>query len=219
MQRKLEELVRLKVVEPIWLPRASLLAGSPMVDERTRARRRLLSQDELLRLARVAHPEVGRIVMGAFLTLLRKKDLAQLSKTKNWDPVAGELRGVQAKTGLPYVVPVGEKMAGLIAEAPTDLVFDFTCFRRRWDEAIKQAGLPGVQLKDLRRTGARAMLAAGADIATVSAYLGHATITMTQRYVAAPSEDLKKAGNLLCNFAISPSEKKDIDTNALVVYP
>lgn len=41
----------------------------------------------------------------------------------------------------------------------------------------------GRRLHDLRRTGACLWLARGVDLSTVSAWLGHASITTTNRYL------------------------------------
>lgn len=201
MHLKLKELSRLRVIEPVKCPVENPLTGAPLVDERPRARRRLVSPDEMRRLLAVAHPDVARIAMGAFLTLLRRKDLRLLARARHWDPMAGELRGMQSKTRKPYTVPVGARMRALIDSTPGDHIFDFTGFRKRWAAAITLAGIPDVQLKDLRRTGARAMLVAGVDIAAVSRLLGHTTIAMTQRYVEAPDGDLRGANRKLEDLA------------------
>lgn len=51
--------------------------------------------------------------------------------------------------------------------------------RANWSVARARAGLPTVRIHDLRHTAATTMLAAGADVLSVSRVLGHSTPTLT----------------------------------------
>ncbi len=59
-----------------------------------------------------------------------------------------------------------------------------------WRRILKEAGIAGLRLHDLRHTFATRTLAAGADIATVKELLGHADIATTAKYLH-PTRKLK----------------------------
>ena len=70
--------------------------------------------------------------------------------------------------------------------------------KRPWAAIVKEAGLSGVRLHDLRRTTASFMLSGGSSLATVGKALGHTQASTTQRYAhlsqTVQREELKKAG-------------------------
>ena len=57
-------------------------------------------------------------------------------------------------------------------------------YRFAWDKAVKDAGLPHIPMYDIRHVSASGMLAAGADLAAVSAQLGHSNVTTTGTFYA-----------------------------------
>jgi len=85
----------------------------------------------------------------------------------------------------------------LIKTAPGDQILDFTGFDRRWRRAVKRAGLKDFQFRDLRRTAATTLHDHGAKLRTVSAMLGHSSVTTTIRYLGLKEESLKEAGDIL----------------------
>ena len=83
---------------------------------------------------------------------------------------------------------IDELAAHVEGKGPDDLVFSGptgaplrnTNFRRRrWDKAVKVAGLDGLTPHDLRHTAASLSVAAGANVKSVQRMLGHASATMT----------------------------------------
>lgn len=57
--------------------------------------------------------------------------------------------------------------------------------RRKWEKARKAAGLEDVTLHDLRRTHGTLAAAAGVDLRTLAARIGHTDLTMLQKHYAA----------------------------------
>ena len=185
------------VIKPITLPKYNPGSLVKKADERPFARKRVLSAKEIGGLLAVGPLNVRRIVLMALNTALRRKDLVNLTQG-HVNRATGCLEGVQAKTGKPYQIPINSTVAMLIKTASGDRILDFTNFRRDFETALKKAGLEGVQFRDLRRTAARMLLGQGnVDIATVSSYLGHASIAMTQFYVQPENKDKRKASQFL----------------------
>jgi hypothetical protein len=123
-----------------------------------------------------------------------------LRKSANIDAANNIFTGLQRKSGRKYEPPITAQMWDLIRTAPGDHIFDFANHDKEFKAARRRAGMPEVQFRDLRRTGARMMLRNGVDIATVQKYLGHGDLNTTQRYVGASGEDLQAAGKILNNM-------------------
>jgi hypothetical protein len=60
--------------------------------------------------------------------------------------------------------------------------------RKAWASTLKKAGLPFFPIYNFRHTFATRAVASGADLPTLSALLGHASILMTMRYVHPAAE-------------------------------
>ncbi|MBV1918333.1 MAG: site-specific integrase [Sphingomonadaceae bacterium] len=111
------------------------------------------------------------------------------------------LRVPQSKTGKARFVPLSQGALDLIAELPR---FDGCPFLvpnpktkkpwvgifMSWDTARKQAGLPDLRIHDLRHSAASFMAAAGIDLYTIGAVLGHSSYKTTQRYSHLSSDHL-----------------------------
>jgi len=67
----------------------------------------------------------------------------------------------------------------------------------RWRMIAQAAGLDGVRLHDLRHAHASELIAAGVDIPTVSARLGHASPAVTLRIYAHPVSDADRAASAI----------------------
>lgn len=196
----LKEWKRDKAIAQIKLPDENPGSLVQKVDEKVFARKRVLTPDEFNIVMKHATIRGRRIILTAINTLLRRKDLRLLKKSDNVSASDHTLRGTQAKTGKPYEVPITTEVEKVLKTAIGDKPLDFTNFRREFDEmraAAKKAGVDHFEFRDLRRSGARMMLASGYDIATVQGYLGHTTLNMTQVYVAAGREDKRLAGEVL----------------------
>ena len=57
-------------------------------------------------------------------------------------------------------------------------------WRRRWEKAREQAGLPDINFHDLRRTNATQAAASGVDLRTLAARIGHTDLAMLEKHYA-----------------------------------
>lgn len=77
-----------------------------------------------------------------------------------------------------------------------------------FSDFLKRNGLPHKKFHALRHTSATLLLVSGANIKNVSARLGHAQITTTNRYVHAIEEADRVAGDTLGNIVSDLQLKK-----------
>lgn len=69
---------------------------------------------------------------------------------------------------------------GLIFMSPKGRPLRYSDFRRRqWTPAIEKAGLPGLEIHELRHTAASLMINQGGDPKLIQAQLGHSSISIT----------------------------------------
>lgn len=194
-----------QLTRTVLLPEANPGRGVKKVNEDRFIRERLLSDDEFKNLWANADQRLRRIILAEMNLPLRLEDLRRLSKEKiNYK--LSQFKGVQAKTGREYTLPINETFWQLIRSAPRNQLFDFTGFRRLWTRAVKRAGLKGLQFRDLRRTAATTLHDSGVPLKTISAMLGHAAVTTTIRYLGLKSENLKQAGDILAAKYQAPVE-------------
>ena len=178
------------------LPEGNPGRGVKKVNEDRFIRERLLADEEFKKLCNCADERLRRIILAEMNLPLRLEDLKQLRKA-NVNHKLAQFRGIQAKTGREYVLPINEVMWDLIKTSPDDRILDFTGFNRRWRRAIKRAGLTDLQFRDLRRTAATALHDSGTPLRTISAMLGHGAVTTTIRYLGLKEESLAEAGVVL----------------------
>jgi integrase len=179
--------------------------GVKKVNEDRFIRQRLLSDEEYKNLWANADHRIRRIILAEMNLPLRFVDLKRLSK-KNINYKLSQFKGVQAKTGREYSLPINETLWLLIRSAPSDQILDFTGFGKRWSRAVTRAGLKGLQFRDLRRTAATTLHDGGVPLKTISAMLGHGAVTTTIRYLGLKDENLKQAGDLLAERYRVPAE-------------
>ena len=164
--------------------------------EDARRRTRVISVEEYDRLMTHADGPMRLIIRFALVTMLRKSDLVSLTKA-NYRPVTHTLEGIQSKTRLPYKVGLPTDLEEVISASSDGPILNFKDFPRRWRNLRKNAGLAGLQLRDLRRSGASWALKKCKDMALISATLGHESIEMTQRYLGTISESRQDIANTL----------------------
>ncbi len=186
---------RTKVIENIRLPEEN--PGTMVTRPKETWRKNVLTIDEFDKLVAAASPKLQRILIVGIHTLLRCKDMDALSISKNVNWSQNHLEGLQAKVSNEYVLPINGQLMSVLESTEGDKVLDFSNFRKELRQARTKANLPGLKMTDIRRTGARWMLKMGIDIATVSRYLGHTSIEMTQRYVGADTTDMRRGAVIL----------------------
>lgn len=145
-------------------------------------RTRFADQDEFAILWNAAHPALRKIIVGAVGSGLRQGNLKRL----DWNQVQLGARIITAriKGNKEHQVRITPALMAVLSLTPPEQrkgkVFDFTNYRRRWDEA--RAGLSDFRFHDLRHTFASWARQAGADLATICEDLNHSNISMTLRY-------------------------------------
>ena len=177
--------------------------------EDSRRRTRIISIEEYERLMAQADHNMQFIIRFALVTMLRKGDLRALTKT-NYHPVTHTLEGVQSKTGLPFKVGVTRDLEEIIQSSGGGPILNFTDFPRRWRQLRKKANMPGLQLRDLRRSAASWALKKSKDMALISATLGHRDIEMTQRYLGVISEARQDIANSLGDLFSAPEKMERV---------
>ena len=161
------------------------------------ARQRFLSLEEIQRL-RIAiehsqNTQLKYICPLLILLLCRKRELFD-SRWENFDIERRNWRIPMSKSGKARNVPLSSAVLEILAQLPRwencpwviphpVKLKPFVSVYVSWDNARKAAGLSDVTMHDLRHTGASHLLAAGADIVTVSRVLGHASLRMSERYL------------------------------------
>ena len=113
--------------------------------------------------------------------------------TREGDRWTWTIQEEKAKAGKEIVVPlIPEAIAILKDRKETKRKFVFQMpdgkhilsVKTQWNSICRELGLENVHIHDLRHTGATWALRSGADITTVSAALGHASVSFTARVYA-----------------------------------
>jgi len=169
----------------------------PKVNEKPFRRKRVLTPEEYARLMEHADEPLRRAINAALHTYLRRKDLLQFDTSKN---VSGDaIIGIQSKTGKEYSNPLSPELRNLIETTDGNRLLNMSerTLERKFKLAVAQAGIKNLQFRDLRRSSATMALNHGASLSTVSSYLGHASLRMTEDYVGALEEEKKKAASII----------------------
>jgi integrase len=112
-------------------------------------------------------------------------------------PIVGELRSVLQA----HRLRSGHRGTDLLFGANETSPFDTKALQRRADEAWEAAGLERITLHDCRHTFASIAIAAGVNIGTVSAALGHASVTTTWKtYHHLMPGTMEQAGELIQTY-------------------
>jgi integrase len=171
---------------------------------------RLLDQMARLERAGEAPREDGEggqwVWMGALTALLIDTGMRfgeVFIATTAPDAMALDLRHGATKTGAGRLVPLTRRAAeayGVVRSSPWMPRLLAMGEKRRWDwcshrfnRACKLAGIEGVTLHTLRHTCASRLVQRGVSIYTVSKWLGHSSVKVTERYAKLAPDALSQA--------------------------
>jgi integrase len=110
--------------------------------------------------------------------------------------------GEGAKSGRTRMVPMNveaQKVLGALEGKRDSYLFPgesdkhLTTIKTAWTALLKEAGIAGFRIHDLRHTFASRVKRGGADLYTVQRLLGHSSPMMTQRYAHLQPDDLRAA--------------------------
>lgn len=170
-------------------------------------RERFLTPEDTVRLkAAVAASQNPQLQYIVGLLLLTGARLRELLEAK-WENVDLERRSwfiPTSKTGKSRHVPLSTPALAIIEKLPRfkgcpwlvpnpDTRLPFVSIKHGWQNAIKEANLPGLRLHDLRHSAASNMVNSGVDLFAVGKVLGHASYQSTQRYSHLANDTLLKA--------------------------
>jgi integrase len=155
-------------------------------------RRRFLARENEAPAFLAALPGGAReIVICAIVTGLRQSNVIRL----DWSQVnlAERIIAVTAKGKKEHIVSIPPALMAILStkQKRKGRVFDATNFRRKWEAAVKAAGLENFRFHDLRHTFASWARKAGADLPTLKEALNHSDISMTMRYANVSPDEVR----------------------------
>ena len=172
-------------------------------------RRRRLEGDEEERLLRHAKPLLHDLIVAALETGCRKGELLTLQwRDVKWDQNVLLIRAEIAKTAEDRDVPMSQRLRALLdmrKHAPDGSEHRLDAFvfgnevgepvrdlRKGWAACCSAAGITGLSFHDLRREAASQLRESGAPDHVVAAWLGHANISTTSRYLKTSRSGLQQ---------------------------
>jgi len=169
-------------------------------------RERYLTAEETQRL--MTHVNAAKqntmlkfIIPMLLLTGARKREVLD-ARWEDIDLARQFWRIAFTKSGRERHVPLSTAAITLLNKIPkqSEYIFanpktnkPFKSFYVSWDTARKAAGLEGLRVHDLRHSFASFLVNAGCSLYEVQKLLGHASITMTQRYSHLSQDSLMRA--------------------------
>lgn len=188
-------------------------------------RERVATQDEARRLIEASDASLRPVIITALGTGMRKGEILSL-KWADVDLVSGIIAVRMSKSGKSRKVPMSGAVAAALGAVPHRGEFVFwnaetktrimdvkTAFRaacaraKKNPDDEKDPGIVGLRFHDLRHTFASRALELGANLVSVSRILGHASITMTARYLHASGESQRLAVEKVAEF-LDPTRQK-----------
>lgn len=191
------------------------------VKQQTPHRERYLNRAEtkvlMAKIEQSSNPQLKYIVPMLLLTGARKREVLDA----RWQDMDFERRFWRipfTKSGRERHVPLSDAVLALLARVPRydacDWVFPnpktlkpYCSIHQSWDTARTRAGLSEVRMHDLRHSFASFLVNAGCSIYDVQKLLGHANVSMTQRYSHLSQERLLTAASVAGKYV--PLHKDD----------
>lgn len=164
---------------------------------------RNLSQEEVTKLLGACTEYSRPIVQTALHTGMRMGEILGLK----WEQVDLRQRMItilHSKNEKVRKIPINDTLLQILTTLKYNKMSEyvFVCvrtgepalkFRTAWLNALRRSGIPHCRAHDLRHTAASHMVAAGIDLVTVKAILGHADLRTTQRYLHSAPESMRQA--------------------------
>lgn len=145
-----------------------------------------LTPDEVETLAAACTPQAGDVIRFAAYTGLRRGEILRLEERHIADGCV-VLDG-QTKSGRPRVIPIPKG-----CPIPVPLTISDAQLRKQFDAARTATGMTHIRFHDLRHTYASWLVQAGASMTAVRDLLGHANLSVTDRYSHLATSHLREA--------------------------
>lgn len=177
-----------------WAVRNHYLDSSPFKEiqkiKTDEVRIRWLTIEEIHRLLDHSDYALANIIKVALNTGFRKSNIINLEKSDVGDTF---ITARKTKSGKPYQVPISALLHQILDRLPliegSNRLLNTAGLREKFEDACKKAELwtdknasNKVTFHTLRHTFAAHALLSGVDIYTVSHWLGHASIAITQKH-------------------------------------
>jgi len=184
---------------PIEVPKVKKLA------ER-KSRYRYLTDDEIRQLLDVAKPDYQWVFRFAIETGFRRAEILELTWAQiDWQEQRVWVEAETSKTDIARAVPLSDRLIRYMRERFDDRgarpgPWDLTVMSLRWEwlRCKKAMGLQDDEdfvFHTLRHTCATRMVNSGTPTRTVQRWLGHASITTTEKYLNQSTRDLDQWKN------------------------
>lgn len=173
---------------PFVIPTVGVRRGSPGV------RNRVVTPAEFARFAEHAPQQLLDIVIIRLDTGLRGTDIERLTPT-NLNHYNREIEIEQSKTRRRVSIPASKRVIEIFERAEKEgrnCVCNFHGLVYWWNKVRRDAKLPGIQLRDFRRTGPSWAYDKFPDFNALGELLGHADPRSTRRYVVIRRGHLRK---------------------------
>jgi len=151
------------------------------------------------------------ILICALHTGMRSSEIKNLK----WSCVnfeEGYINVLKTKSGRPRQIPLSDllreelskinKLSAYVFTNPKTLK-PYTNIRDRFTDLCEKNKIDSIRVHDLRHTAATRMVASGIDIVVVQDILGHANLSVTQRYSHPVPDRKKKAIEALNNYCVN----------------
>jgi integrase len=193
------------------------------LSEKGSIRKRVLSEDEEVRLIAAAPLYLKHMILVALHTGMRKGEVLKL-KWENVDFEAQEITIVETKDDEDRIVPMNPFLFNLLLplksqNGKTEYVFanpmtgtHYVEIKRAFNGALDEADIEDFHFHDLRHSYASRLVRNGADLNTIKELLGHSSITTTQRYLHSQAEQKRRAVNSLVRHIYDfPAQRQNSD--------
>lgn len=172
--------------------------------------RRFETEEDEQRLLDAANPQLRAVIIAILDTACRPGEILSLQwRDVNLERRELTVQAVKSKTRIARMIPISSRLAAVLEMRRVGPVgkpfppeaYPFgtavggrsTSVRTAWENAREAAGLPDLQLRDLRHEAGSRFDEAGVPTNYVSKILGHANLTTTTRYLNINRRGLHRA--------------------------